>query len=570
MSQLIKGTGRPVRIFYEGEGDTYKPVKGSRCEWEIKVQDPAVRNFLINMFGAVDDMYRIRVYKNDELYWIGSVVNDFYFEQFNKLPFTAKVVAEDGLGRLQNIPFVDDNNAPLTGYASMVDIILICLNKLNLELPLITADAIRATIMDDTDPLNQALIDMSVFVDRDGDPLSCYDVLEQILKKKGITIRQAFFPVDFEPLEKMIYGFYNNDDFYTINIYENNLQQPAESDSVVDSLNPDLSEGYFDFFTFGFNKQPNGAIDSTGKTYLIHRRYNVPTYPQRSIWLSIKDEYEDVWTTEKINDDLNNTTELEDQAFILIDSNDLLHIFWFQIENDGTSYFRYRTRTSEGVYSAVYNFPSGGTNYPGGANAVIDSNNIIHFIEHDAAGNLHYFTINGGSVVSYGQISGLSVYWGGSLSMALFNGNIHFIVNRRSNDYLHHFIYNGIAWSEEVIKTEATQNHAYILFSRLGKLYLLGGDYNTGFTGCEIELLLYDGENFSELIFATEIIGSAFAHPVIYIDEDENIYILWCDWDYGRIGILTRIDGVWGSPIFKGDGVNPSFYYVYPAIAARG
>jgi hypothetical protein len=196
MSTLIKGTGTPARIFYEGEGDTYKPVRGSRCEYEIKVQDPAVRDFLINMFGSADDMYRIRVYKNNELYWIGAVVHDFYFEQFNKLPFNAKVVAEDGLGRLQNIPFVGDDNAPLTGYASMIDIILICLNKLNLELPLITADAIRATIMDDTDPLDQGLIDMSVFVDRDGNPLSCYDVLEQILKKKGVTIRQAFAPID--------------------------------------------------------------------------------------------------------------------------------------------------------------------------------------------------------------------------------------------------------------------------------------------------------------------------------------------------------------------------------------
>jgi hypothetical protein len=37
---------------------------------------------------------------------------------------------------------------------------------------------------------------MSVFVDRDGNPLSCYDVLEQILKKKGITIRQSFAPVE--------------------------------------------------------------------------------------------------------------------------------------------------------------------------------------------------------------------------------------------------------------------------------------------------------------------------------------------------------------------------------------
>jgi hypothetical protein len=198
MSTLIKGTGTPARIFYEGEGDTYKPVRGSRCEYEIKVQDPAVRDFLINMFGSADDMYRIRVYKNNELYWIGAVVHDFYFEQFNKLPFNAKVVAEDGLGRLQNIPFVGDDNAPLTGYASMIDIILICLNKLNLELPLITADAIRATIMDDTDPLDQGLIDMSVFVDRDGNPLSCYDVLEQILKKKGITIRQSFIDASGE------------------------------------------------------------------------------------------------------------------------------------------------------------------------------------------------------------------------------------------------------------------------------------------------------------------------------------------------------------------------------------
>jgi hypothetical protein len=220
MAQLIKGGGSPIKLFYEGEGDTYKPVRGSSCHYNIMVQDPALRDFLISMFGMPDDLFRLEVYKNNELYWIGAVVNDFYVEQFNRLPFTAKIVAEDGLGRLKYIPFVDENGNRFIGRDTMVGIILKCLNKLNLQLPLITADSLYATLMtqdDPTDPLYEATVDMAVFEDHDGNPLSCYDVLEQILKKKGITIRQAPAEIAGELLSPPIVPFVGQpcDDFET-------------------------------------------------------------------------------------------------------------------------------------------------------------------------------------------------------------------------------------------------------------------------------------------------------------------------------------------------------------------
>lgn len=138
----------------------------------------------INLFTYDTRKYRVDWYENSSLKWMGWLVPDTYKEPYAPPSYEVKITATDGILSLKNIDF-SNNGTLYTGKKTWMEIIYICLSKLNLELGLHDAVNIYETNFDSNDsdsPLTQAYVDCYRFLKSDGDPLNCYEVLEEILK----------------------------------------------------------------------------------------------------------------------------------------------------------------------------------------------------------------------------------------------------------------------------------------------------------------------------------------------------------------------------------------------------
>lgn len=138
----------------------------------------------INLFTYDTRKYRVEWYENSSLKWMGWLVPDTYKEPYAPPSYEVKITATDGILSLKNIDF-SNNGTLYTGKKTWMEIIYICLSKLNLELGLHDAVNIYETNFDSNDsdsPLTQAYVDCYRFLKSDGDPLNCYEVLEEILK----------------------------------------------------------------------------------------------------------------------------------------------------------------------------------------------------------------------------------------------------------------------------------------------------------------------------------------------------------------------------------------------------
>jgi|SRR6478609_2945239 len=126
--------------------------------------------------------------------WRGFVTPSIYSEPYISKPYPVNLNAVDGLDTLSNYTFQDDSGNNFTGRMSLISIIMICLNKLNMNLGVRSSVNKYATGFDtgaNDDPLDQTYFNVDSFYDEDGEPLNCDEVLEAILKPFGAEIIQC-------------------------------------------------------------------------------------------------------------------------------------------------------------------------------------------------------------------------------------------------------------------------------------------------------------------------------------------------------------------------------------------
>src|SRR5690606_18979319 len=112
--------------------------------------------------------------------WVGRVLTDLYDESTMGDPSDMEMKAIDGLGALENIPYLDSSGDAYSGRAFLKDIALNCLNKLGYAIGIGTACQwypSQAGGSPSGDPWAQIEIDQGVFYDEKGEALSCYEVL---------------------------------------------------------------------------------------------------------------------------------------------------------------------------------------------------------------------------------------------------------------------------------------------------------------------------------------------------------------------------------------------------------
>lgn len=145
----------------------------------------------IGLFSQDDRKFRVDYEKpSGTLYWRGFIVPSVFSEPYStSAPYYTTIRVSDNLESLNEIEFRDRDGNKLKGDMTLMEILTLILDKLDLELPI----RIGVNISEDNHtavaPFEQTEIDVTGFREDDGTPWDCGRVLKFIMPL-GATIRQ--------------------------------------------------------------------------------------------------------------------------------------------------------------------------------------------------------------------------------------------------------------------------------------------------------------------------------------------------------------------------------------------
>ena len=187
----------PISINYTRQGffaaTDYWNIASSTCEVSF-IDD--VTGKLQDILDGDDEQFQIEVDNSTlgVIQWTGFVVPDSYIYSLYA-PGISRIRATDRISDLKNIPYAN-GSATYTGRDDLLGIMVDCLTPTGIEIGFATHDMwyphFTANNLDTTDDvLVNLFADRTVMQNEDGDPFSCFDVLEQILILKQLRLYQA-------------------------------------------------------------------------------------------------------------------------------------------------------------------------------------------------------------------------------------------------------------------------------------------------------------------------------------------------------------------------------------------
>jgi hypothetical protein len=186
-SSEIRLMDSPAIIKYLKDGDDkFQTIKGSECALAI---DSTYSFQFLDLFTAQDKDYKCEVYKNNALIWVGLINPESFTEPYKDPGYTVNAAFVDGLGVLKSRDFLLPTGDSISTIKTHLETISYCLFQTGLSLPIYTTVNIyEAAMSESACPLTQAYVDCGAFVDKDGNPFTCYDVVDSILKIYGARI----------------------------------------------------------------------------------------------------------------------------------------------------------------------------------------------------------------------------------------------------------------------------------------------------------------------------------------------------------------------------------------------
>jgi len=187
---VVKGNGDPYALSMRGEGDDIYELNLLSSNSNISVLSETLDQFK-DIAIADEKKYLVKKYKyNGATYdekWTGYITPSSYSDVLYSVPYTVNISSNDRIGDLKAFDFVYGNNnvnTPINGNISQLSIIHLCLQKLSMGFGYRIACNIFAENHTTTDatPLEQTLINTSIYLNEDGTPNSkCDAVIKDIL-----------------------------------------------------------------------------------------------------------------------------------------------------------------------------------------------------------------------------------------------------------------------------------------------------------------------------------------------------------------------------------------------------
>ena len=207
-------TGSPLRleILQKDYTGTASSVVGSGGVVEIRYQQDDVADeisastatiFLIerndfsyeDIYTGDERTFQVKVYNSSGLIWSGWILPDQVDSEY-KIDGIISIVAIDGLGTLKNVGFVDSSGDIFRGRMTLFDVVSKCLEKTDLGLNISVLCDYNCEEWTAPTPGNANNILASTWVhadrfsDKEGNVISCYEVLKMTMPMLGATLRQ--------------------------------------------------------------------------------------------------------------------------------------------------------------------------------------------------------------------------------------------------------------------------------------------------------------------------------------------------------------------------------------------
>ncbi len=184
----LKATGQPLTFNFLGNSDDiYDPIQ----ETEVQLRVYSSTNFALADLYATENMHFKMVITTpygglDVERFVGYIDCGDYQEPYEEPPYEVTITAVCGLRFLKEIPY-DDDGTPYNGRMLISEIILDILAKIGYTTFLEFVNLYEESMADDTDdsPFDQTRVDVDLFRS-----MYCYDVLAELMKPFGATIRQ--------------------------------------------------------------------------------------------------------------------------------------------------------------------------------------------------------------------------------------------------------------------------------------------------------------------------------------------------------------------------------------------
>lgn len=192
------GGGDPVHILWKGDAnDPNKPIVPG--EYILNILKESEGDFN-DLFTQDDRLFKVNHYIDGVLYFTAFMAPELLNEPFKAPPYNLEFTAVDGLQRLSDKDFVDENGNEYKGSIKTIVVIAEILKKCSLninihcginifakyEIDEVSPDIAPMNEGATDDPLDQAYIDVTIF-----DGLKCFEVLSRILKPFRAQIFQV-------------------------------------------------------------------------------------------------------------------------------------------------------------------------------------------------------------------------------------------------------------------------------------------------------------------------------------------------------------------------------------------
>lgn len=177
----VKGGGRPFELSYDKkQRSKYRVIKPSTAVIEL-VSDTNYK--FTELFTANPYEFRVDIEKYGSLYWRGFVIPGEYREPYTDTPYIVQITATDGLADFEQLDFATDAEERIRGRKSYLDIIAICLDRVENRLNIREDVNITETSFSGDDLLRDLHYDAFYLFDFDeNEPMSCSRALTELLK----------------------------------------------------------------------------------------------------------------------------------------------------------------------------------------------------------------------------------------------------------------------------------------------------------------------------------------------------------------------------------------------------
>lgn len=208
----MKLTGDGIVITYGNrDASELSSIKSSDCE--LTVLCDALDAPYLKLYSEDPMKYRLAVYEvtggERVVIWRGYLSTGEYSQPLAKPPYTVNLRANDGLGLLQSIPYLDENNRKHKGKIRINDLLVELLSPISIGLGITIWQYPQIKSGQTENTLSLIGLGQSTIYSKLGDTPSYYDVLEGVLSTLSLQVFQSGGYYVVRSLERVATAAYN-------------------------------------------------------------------------------------------------------------------------------------------------------------------------------------------------------------------------------------------------------------------------------------------------------------------------------------------------------------------------